>query len=165
MSNKNNEGDGGFVVHVYSPGNMFANNITFEAPVYIGGSNNLSEQFGYSDEQIAQAIEAICGDGKPLDSKQKWVAVYWYLRWLCNYPVKGSEFCERIAQLPFTRKLSPECDYNNIRRLVTCSLMEQDARKLDSVRPSQADKALYDQCRPVVLALAQEIGKMALPKR
>lgn len=161
---KDKEKQGGsFVVHVYSPGNMFANNITFEAPVYIGGSNNLSEQMGYSDDQIAKAIEAICGKDKPIDTKQKWVAVYWLLRWLCNFPVKVSDFCERIEKLPFTKKLDPECDYNNIRRLATCQLMEQDARKLDSVRPTQADKTLFEQCRPVVMALAQELGRIALP--
>ena len=48
---------GCFNVHVYSPGNMFANNITFEAPVYIGGANNLTQQNGFTDDQIAQAIK------------------------------------------------------------------------------------------------------------
>ena len=99
------------------------------------------------------------GEGKPIDSKQKWAAVYWYLRWQCNYPVKGSEFCERIQQLPFTKKLDPECDYNNIRRLTTLSFMSQDARNLEAVKPSKIDEPMFAQCRVVVNALAEELEK------
>ena len=164
MEREKNKSGGGFTVNVYSPGNMFANEITFEAPVYIGGSSNLSEQFGFTDEQIAQAIEAICGEGKPLDNKQKWVAVYWYLRWQCNFPVKVTEFCERISKLPFSKELNPGCDYNNIRKQATCPLMEQDARNLENVRPSQSDHDLFRTCRPIVIALAKELGKLTLPR-
>ena len=164
MEREKNKNNGGFTVNVYSPGNMFANEITFEAPVYIGGPSNLSEQFGFTDEQIAQAIEAICGEGKPLDTKQKWIAVYWYLRWQCNFPVKVNEFCERISHLPFSKELNPDCDYDNIRRLAYRQLMDQDARKLESVRPNQTDKSLFEQCRPIVFALAQELGKLTLPR-
>ena len=114
----------------------------------------------YTDEQVARAIEAICGEGKPLDTKVKWAAVYWYLRWQCNYPVKGSEFCERIASLPFTKKLDPECCYNNIRKLVTLSFMNQDARQLDSVKPSRSDEADFRQCRAVVRSLAEALAKL-----
>ena len=115
---------------------------------------------GYTDEQVARAIEAICGEGRPLDTKKKWAAVYWYLRWQCNYPVKGSEFCERIASLPFTKKLDPECCYNNIRKLVTLSFMNQDARQLDSVKPSRSDEADFRQCRAVVRSLAEALAKL-----
>ena len=47
-------------------------------------SKDNREKHSYSDEQIAQAIENINGEGKPIDSKQKWAAVYWYLRWQCK---------------------------------------------------------------------------------
>ena len=127
--------------------------------VWMGNGEKRIMDNTYSDEHVARAIEAICGEGKPLDSKQKWVAVYWYLRWECNFPAKGSEFCERIERLPFSKKLEPECDYNNIRKLVTCQLMEQDARFIDKVKPSNTDKVLFEQCRPIVIALARELGK------
>ncbi len=161
MENNNNNG-GGFTVNVYSPGNMFANNITFEGTVNIGG-NNLTEQFGYTDEQIAKAIEKICGEDKPLDIQKKWAAVYWYLRWQCNFPVKGSDFCERVKKLPFSKQLKPECNYESIRKYVKLSFMDQDARKLDGVRPSRNDMEFFTQCRSVVIALAQELGKATLP--
>jgi len=115
----------------------------------------------HSDEQIAQAIEAICGEGKALDTKQKWAAVYWYLRWECNFPVKGSDFCERIGRLPFSRLPEPECDYNNIRRMLTLSFMNQDARQLERVRPGRNDEGVFMQMRTVVEALARELTKQA----
>lgn len=156
--------NGGFNVHVYSPGNMFANNITFEAPVYIGGGNNLSQQHGFTDEQIARAIEAICGEDKPLCEKRLWAAVYWCLRWYCNFPVKGSEFCDRIEKLPFSKKLDPGCCYENIRKLVTLSFMSLDCRNMETVKPSRVDEDFFAQCRVVVLALTQELGKTTFPK-
>jgi len=116
------------------------------------------EEIDYSDEQVARALTNIVGKGKPVDSKQKWAAVYWYLRWQCNFPVKGSDFCERIASLPFTEKLDPECDYNNIRKQLTLPLMSQDARNLDSVRPTKFEEETFAQYRTVVLALEKELG-------
>lgn len=113
----------------------------------------------YSEKQVARAIEAICGHDKPLNSKQLWAAVYWYLRWQCNYPVKGADFCERVNRLPFSRKLEYECDYNNIRRQTTLSFMQQDARQIEQVKPSRGDEAFFAQCRTVVLALARELEK------
>jgi len=162
MQSKMNEG--GFVVNVYSPGNMFASSITFQAPVTFGTAADSVQQNGFTDEQIARAIETICGDNKPLCSKQLWAAVYWCLRWYCNFPVKGSDFCERVATLPFSRPLQPECDYNNIRRQITLSFMSQDARSLDQVKPSRSDEPFFAQCRVVVTALVQQLGEQSRPR-
>jgi hypothetical protein len=41
----------------------------------------------YSDAQVAEALESLVGKGQVIDAKWKWAAVYWYLRWTCNYPV------------------------------------------------------------------------------
>ena len=125
------------------------------------GSNEKKKNTEYSDEKIARAIENINGEGKPIDSKQKWAGVYWYLRWQCNYPVKGSDFCEKIQQLPFTKELDPECEYNNIRRLTTLSFMSQDARNLEVVKPSKIDEPMFAQCRVVVNALAEELKRIS----
>ena len=115
---------------------------------------------GLTDAQIAAAITAICGEGKPLDTKQKWAGVYWYLRWACNFPVKGSDFCDRIATLPFTKPLNPECCYENIRKFVTLSFMAQDARQLDAVKVSRGYESTLAECKVVAHALAQELEKM-----
>lgn len=118
---------------------------------------------GYSDEQIAQAIKAINGSKKPLNSKRKWAAVYWCLKWYCNFPANVSDFCDRVQGLPLGG-LEYECDYNNIRRECALTFMDQDARYMDKVKPSKADNDFFQQCREVVLALVTELGKAALPQ-
>ena len=144
---------------LYITGNLFAKGCTFSGPVNFGGGAAQAQPVSYSDEQVAQAIKAICGEGLALDEKQKWAGVYWYLRWAAGYPLKSQEFCERIDRLPFTQDLPVKCNVNNIRRLVTTQLMSQDARDLGHVRPTRSDEQLFAQLRPVVVALARELGK------
>ncbi len=119
---------------------------------------------GYSDEQIARAITAINGSGKPLNTKRRWAGVYWCLRWYCNFPASASEFCQRVKKLPLG-SLDYECDYNCIRRDCTLSFMGQDARFIDRAKPSNMDKDFFMQCREVVLALAQELEGEQTPHR
>ena len=49
-----------------------------------------------SDDQIADAQEAIVGENKVINRQWKWVGAYWFLRWAYNYPVDIREFCEKI---------------------------------------------------------------------
>ncbi len=114
---------------------------------------------GYSDVQIARAIEAICGDGKALDTKQKWAGVHWLLRWECNYPARPKEFCERIAMLPLREDLAYKCDYRNIREISTLSFLNEDPRQMERVRYSKNDEAAFLQLREVVWALQRELKK------
>ena len=153
---KNNEG---FNINVYGSGNFIAENITFDAPVYIGSHNKASVQNGFTDEQVARAIEAICGEGKPLDSKQKWAGVQWLLRWECNYPPRAREFCERIARLPLSEDLAYRCEYNNIRPYSTLSFLNDDPRQINNVKYSKNDEAAFLQLREVAMALHQELQK------
>ena len=138
------ENNDGFTINVNSPGNFIAKEITFTGPVNIGGGN--PDLGHYTDEQIAEAITAINGIGKPLNSKRKW-----------------AEFCDRVDELPLG-KLEFECDYTSIRHFTTFSFMDQDARFLDKVKASKQDNDFFLQCREVVIALATELGKAALPK-
>ncbi len=115
----------------------------------------------YTEEQIAEAISNINGEGKALDSKQKWAGVYWYLRWAQNYPANSSDFCKKMDHLPFVNKLEFECAYRNIRELTTLSFMDQDARHPDDVIPSRNDSEAYLQCRSVAVALAQELQQIS----
>lgn len=123
---------------------------------YYGKSADNSD---YTDEQVAQALANIVGDGKPIDSKQKWAGAQWFLRWECNYPAKAQDFCERIARLPLPDDLEYKCDYNNIRALSTLSFMNEDPREMDKVRYSKADEQAFFQMRGVVLALRNELKK------
>lgn len=138
--------------------NFYSNSVRFDAPVSNYNTGDCTMQTSdYSDKQVAQALERITGKGKPLDTKQKWAAVYWLLRWQCNYPVKGTEFCERIAGLPFTNELEIKCEYNNIRSLSTLSFMNEDPRQIDKVRYSKNDEQVFFQMREVVRALSHEL--------
>ena len=156
---KNSNNDG-FTINVNSPGNFIAKEIKFTGTVNIGGS---TEQGGYTDEQIAQAIIAINGTGKALNSKQKWAGVYWCLRWYCNYPSNVTDFCEKISELPLG-DLEFKCDPNNFRRIASMSFMNENPRYMDKIKPSNSEKEYFIQCREVVLALLAELGKAVLPK-
>ncbi len=149
---------------------MFAG-ATFQNSVVVGiaesgarisyKDNQEDENKNFTDEQIATAIENICGEDKPLDTKQKWAAIYWYLRWNCNFPINSIDFCKRIEKLPFSKKIVPECEYNNIRKFTHLSFMDQNATNLDEVKPSKCDEPFYFQCREVVNALSTELEKQA----
>ena len=71
---------GGFVVHVYSPGNQIiqTQNNNYYAPVYYNKGD--VSQNGFSDEQIAKALVACVGKGKVIDNKWKWAGAYWLPR-------------------------------------------------------------------------------------
>lgn len=157
MEDKTNSG---FTINVNSPGNMIAQTITINGNVNLGGPVS---QGGYSDEQIARALSAIVGRGKVIDTKQKFAGVYWYLRWVANFPVNVQGFCDRVNGLPFDHPLEISCEADNIRRIATLSFMKDDPRHMDDVRPSENDFGQYAQCREVALALAGELGKAVLP--
>ena len=163
ISESNNQQQGGFVVHVYSPGNQIIQTQTnnYYGPVY-NGAKGSAEQNGYSDGQIAAALEAVNGSGKVMDAKWKWAGAYWYLRWACNFPVAAKDFCDRIAQLPFQAPLECPCDLRNIREFVRLSFMEQDPRQMEKVKPSTDDRRVFAVCREVALKVAEELGKVCL---
>lgn len=155
-----NSNSDGFTINVNSPGNFIAKEITFKGTVNIGSSTELG---GYTDEQIAQAVTAINGTGKALNSKQKWAGVYWCLRWYCNFPINVTDFCERIKELPLG-DMEYRCDANNFRRIASMSFMNENPQYMDKIKPSNSEKEYFMQCREVVLALLTELGKAVLPQ-
>ena len=158
MENGNN--GGGFNVHVYSSGNNIAQSmtVTYNGPVYNGQGGE--QELAYTDEEVAQALVNIVGKSKAIDSKQKWAGAHWGLRWLCNYPTKAQDFCDKIDTLHLPEDLEFKCDYRNIRELSTLSFMNEDARKLESVRYSKSDESVFYQLREVVVALYAELQKI-----
>ena len=156
-NDQNSNQGGGFHVHVNSPGNNIAQQmtITINGNVYNGQAQEVQCQ--YTDEQVAQALTNIVGKGKPIDSKQKWTGALWMLHWMCGYPIKANEFCTRIEQLPLPSDLEFKCDYRNIRELATLSFISQDATQMDKVVPSKNDTPVFQQMRTVALAVAQEL--------
>ena len=118
---------------------------------------------GYSDKQVARALEASVGKGRVIDAKWKWAGAYWYLRWTCNYPVDAKEFCKKIVSLDLDIPAEYECSYESIRKICTLSFMDCDARRMDIVRPSKNDQGMFSQCREIALKLAEELGNSGLP--
>lgn len=116
----------------------------------------------FSDEQVAQALEACVGKGQVIDAKWKWAGVYWYLRWTCNYPVDAKDFCTKIKSLELDIPADYECSYESIRKICTLSFMDYDARRMDIVRVSKNDQGMFSQCREIALKLADELGKKLL---
>ena len=119
---------------------------------------------GYSDKQVARALEASVGKGRVIDAKWKWAGAYWYLRWTCNYPVDAKEFCKKIGTLDLDIPAEYECSYESIRKICTLSFMEYDARRMDLVRVSKNDQGMFSQCREIALKLAEELGNSDLPQ-
>ena len=166
---------GGNIINIYASGSQHVDRVekqyiyALERPLprplpHEGGENGEERlkgggemREGYSDAQIARAIEAICGDGKALDTKQKWAGVHWLLRWECNFPARPKEFCERIATLPLREDLAYKCDYRNIREISTLSFLNEDPRQMEGVRYSKNDEAVFLQLREVVWALQREL--------
>ena len=116
----------------------------------------------YSDDQVAQALEACVGKGLVVDAKWKWAGVYWYLRWACNYPVDAKEFCAKIKSLDMDIAPDYDCSYESIRKICTLSFMDYDARRMDVVRVSKNDQGMFSQCREIALKIADELGRSRL---
>ena len=63
--------------------------------------------------------------------------------------------------LPYTHQLEIVCDYDNIRRICTCSFMEYDARVLNQVKVSKMDQDVFNWCREIVLKLDEKLRIVA----
>ena len=160
----NGQEKGGFVVHVYSPGNQIiqTQNNNYYGTVYQGGGGSASQN-GFTDEQIAQALEACVGEDRVINNRRKWAGAYWCLRWKCNYPVDIKDFCARIDSLQLDVPKHLTCDYNNIRKFCKLSFMDYDLFAKADVKVSSMDKDVYSWCREVALKVAEELGKNYLP--
>lgn len=112
---------------------------------------------GYSDEQIARALEAII-EKKVLDQKKKWTGALWALRWVANFPADAQGFSKRVKTLPMKKDLFPPCDYNNIRDTATLSFLNYDPRQMESVVVSKGDSGDFQKLKVVAAALIQELG-------
>ena len=150
--------NGGFCINVYGSGNNVAQSITINGNVY-NGQRTQEADFNYSDKQIATALANIVGKNKAIDNKQKWAGAHWLLRWLCNFPRKPQDFCDRINTLPLPKDLEFPCDYINIRALSTLSFLDQDPRQMDKVKYSPSDKQAFFQLKSVVVDLLRELER------
>ena len=165
MNNNDNQQNGGFVVHVYSPGNQIiqTQNNNYYGPVYQGKSETGNNSF--TDDQIKKALLACIGEERVICNMRRWAGAYWCLRWKCNYPVDIREFCTKIKSLELDIAKDYDCDYQNIRRFCKLSFIEYDPFGKTEVKVSAMDREVYSWCREVANKLAEELGKTYLPKK
>ena len=153
--------EGSFCINVNSPGNLIAQTITINGNVSLGGD---MQQGSFSDEQVAEALMACVGRDKVISNKKRWAGAYWYLRWVCNYPVDLQRFCEKIRSLPAVFPEGYECSYESIRKVCTLPFIESDPSRMDEVKVSRSNQAEFATCREVALKVGEELGKAYLPK-
>ena len=156
------------------PGITFTGDITVNGPLIdihdnqhehvglpVGALAQQQGSDGYTDAQVARALEQIVGDDGPINKKWKWAGAYWWLRWACYYPVDPKQFCTRIGKLPFSAPLNPPCDYGSIRNDCTLTFMEQDPRRMDEVQPRSGDREKFVVCREVAMRLDEALRRTA----
>ena len=154
----------GFVVHIYSPGNQIiqTQNNNYYGTVY--QTKNENGQNGFSDEQVAKALQACVGKDKVINTKWKWAGAYWCLRWKCYYPVDAKEFCKKIKSLDLGLSDDQDCNYESIRKYCSLSFMDSDPFGKTEIRVSNMEKGTYLICRQIALNLGEELGKTTLLK-
>ena len=127
--------------------------------VYKEVTSAKEEKQQVTDLQIANAIRAINGKGKPLNGYQLWLGACCLLSWKYDYPRNLSECCERINALPL-EGVEYICKYDNIRKFPAIhAFAKEDARQWDSYKPKEDERNFFNGCLSVSQALDAEIQK------
>lgn len=113
-----------------------------------------------TDQQMADAISSICGEGKALDDKQKWLGVCCLVRAKYNYPFDIEACCERLAGLPYKTELYKECDYGSVRKLGVYGFSREPYDKWPDYRPNSTERKHFDSCYYVARELESAIAKI-----
>lgn len=111
-----------------------------------------------TDEQIANAIRPINGEGKPLNGYQSWLGACCILSWKYGYPRNLKDCCKRVCSLPL-EGVEYICKYENIRKFATYSFVKEDARLWSGYKPLESERTLFNECLSVAQALDIEIQK------
>lgn len=113
-----------------------------------------------TDQQMADAISSICGEGMPLDDKQKWLGVCCLVRGRYDYPYDIEVCCKRLAALPYKRPLYKECDYGNVRKLAVYGFASEPYDRWRTYVPRNTEKKHFDSCFYVARELEIAIDKI-----
>lgn len=113
-----------------------------------------------TDQQMAEAISSICGEGKALDDKQKWLGVCCLVRARYGYPYDFEACCKRLADLPYKEPLYKECDYGNVRKLAIYGFARLPYDKWPTYTPNDTERKSFDSCFYVARELEYAIEKI-----
>ena len=112
-----------------------------------------------TDEQVANALMAINGKGKPLSSYQTWLGACVLLWSKYDFPRNLSDCCQRINALPI-HGMEYECKYENVRKLLSINrFTKEDIDEWESYKPRDEERKLFNECLLVSKALDAEIKK------
>ncbi len=112
-----------------------------------------------TDEQVANALMAINGKGKPLSNYQTWLGACVLLSSKYDFPRNLNDCCQRINTLPI-QGVEYECKYENVRKLVGVNkFAKEDIDGWDSYKPRDEERKLFNECLLVSKALDAEIKK------
>jgi hypothetical protein len=127
--------------------------------VYKEVTSSKEEKPQVTDIQIANAIRAINGKGKPLNGYQLWLGACCLLSWKYDFPRNLNECCERINALPL-EGVEYTCKYENIRKFPALhAFAKEDARQWSSYKPKDDERTFFNGCLSVSQALDAEIQK------
>ena len=106
-----------------------------------------------TDQQMADAISSICGEGKALDEYQNWLGVCCYASARCGYPLDLKMCCERLKQLPYRSSLFREVKYENIRMFSNWNFVKAGYDQWPSLKVNDQERTLFVKCRDTAVAL------------
>ena len=117
------------------------------------------EQPKATDMQVANALMAINGKGKPLSNYQTWLGACVLLSSKYDFPRNLNDCCQRINTLPI-QGVEYACKYENVRKLVGVNkFAKEDIDVWDSYKPRDEERKLFNECLLVSKALDAEIKK------
>lgn len=111
----------------------------------------------YSDEQIARAIMAVSGEGKPLSLQKHYVGIICALQSM-GWSRKFSTCCDRINQLPGHEQFPVKCTPSAIRTTQALRFAAVDYQKWDEYRPSPGEEnGVFNECKSVAKAFVKAL--------
>jgi len=115
-----------------------------------------------TDEQMADAISSICGEGKALDEYQNWLGVCCYACARCGYPMDLKKSCEKLQRLPYRSPLYREVKYDNIRMFSNWNFVKAGYDQWATFNVNDQERTLFIKCRDTAVALdkaLRDVGK------
>lgn len=101
----------------------------------------------FTDEQIARAITAISGEGKPLSRMKHFVGVICVLQSM-GWPQKFATCCTRINQLPGHESYPVRCDSNAIKSTQALKFATIDYKEWGTYKPKLGEEAaVFKECK------------------
>lgn len=111
-----------------------------------------------TDQQMADAISSINGEGQPLGEYQNWLGVCCYASARCGYPMDLKMCCEKLKQLPYRGTLYREVKFENIRAFSNWKFVKAGYEQWPTYKTNDQDRTLFIKCRDTAMALENALS-------